>query len=173
MQTLTGIDLCPYLPSSSELQNKASTNDTEPLLKAADRLFTIQAAHARCCALLRLAEQEGLWQQHHAPAVPWLDAKAALRLRQPAEQQLIGLLVAVLDEWTDAEAAPSLAAGLGWGAQLSFGFQQFDAACRIWGDVRTEQPLLAQARLGLVRATRAVLRLVLCEWLQTDAPSEL
>jgi hypothetical protein len=56
---------------------------------------------------------------------------------------------------------------------LSDGFEKFYSACRIWGEVKTETPQLAQARLGLVGVTQKLLRSLLQHQLGVTAPLEL
>jgi arginyl-tRNA synthetase len=143
-------------------------------------LFPVQYAGARCCSLLRLAHRDGLLalaQPHWlviAPApFPWLDTEAhpgtgaiTLRLAHPAERRLISQLVAALD------ASETPADCLKFATAVSQAFENFYSACRIWGEVKTESPKLAQARLGLIVATLSVLRLLLYR-LGVPAPDEL
>ncbi len=139
-------------------------------------LFPVQYASARCCSLLRLAHRDGLLalaQPHWhviAPApFPWLDTEAhaiTLRLAHPAERRLISQLVAALD------ASETPADCLKLATAVSQAFENFYSACRIWGEVKTESPKLAQARLGLLMATLSVLRLLLYR-LGVPAPDEL
>ncbi|WP_044170028.1 DALR anticodon-binding domain-containing protein [Kamptonema formosum] len=138
-------------------------------------LFPAQYASARCCSLLRLAHREGLlalaqphWHAIAPAPFPWLDTGAlpsTLRLAHPAERRLISQLVAALD----AKETP--ADCLKWATALSQAFESFHSACRIWGEVKTQSPKLAQARLGLILATLSALRLLLYR-LGVPAPEE-
>jgi arginyl-tRNA synthetase len=56
---------------------------------------------------------------------------------------------------------------------LSEAFQIFYSQCRIWGEVKIEQPKLAQARVGLILATQSLLRFILENFLNAIAPLEL
>jgi DALR anticodon binding domain len=159
------------------------TADQPPL--NAKTLFAVQAAHARCCSLLRLAQQAGLvklaasaaepdtreWAIAPPDPVPWLHADQTLRCRHPAEQRLIGQLLTTFEMLCPQPA--SLAQTLRSAADLAQALQQFDAACRIFGEVKTELPELAQARLGLVWVTRLVLKQMLNQGLNAIAPTEL
>ena len=156
----------------------------------AKMLFTVQAAHARCCSLLWLAESAGLVRRISEPGaggrvgtqaiglaiappdpVPWLHADQTLRCRHPAEQRLIGQLLTTFEMLCPQPA--SFAQILRSADDLAQALQQFDAACRIFGEVKTELPELAQARLGLVWVTRLVLEQMLSQGLNAIAPTEL
>jgi arginyl-tRNA synthetase len=138
--------------------------------------FPAQYASARCCSLLRLAHREGLlalaqphWHAIAPAPFPWLDTEAhpiTLRLAHPAERRLISQLVAALD------ASETPADCLKLATAVSQAFENFYSACRIWGEVKTESPKLAQARLGLILATLSALRLLLYR-LGVPAPDEL
>ncbi|MCU0518802.1 MAG: DALR anticodon-binding domain-containing protein [Oscillatoria sp. Prado101] len=139
-------------------------------------LWPAQYASARCCSLLRLAHREGLlalaqphWHAIAPAPFPWLDTGAGtgtLRLAHPAERRLISQLVTALDTCeTPADCLKQATA-------LSQAFENFHSACRIWGEVKTESPKLAQARLGLILATVSVLRLLLSR-LGLPAPDEI
>jgi arginyl-tRNA synthetase len=52
-------------------------------------------------------------------------------------------------------------------------FLTFYSQCRIWGEVKTATPQLAQARLGLILATQPLLHLLLQDLLGVPAPLEL
>ncbi len=156
----------------------------------AKTLFTVQAAHARCFSLLWLAESAGLVRRVFEPGaggqtgtqaiglaiappdpVPWLHADQTLRCRHPAEQRLIGQLLTTFEMLCPQPA--SFAQILRSADDLAQALQQFDAACRIFGEVKTELPELAQARLGLVWVTRLVLEQMLSQGLNAIAPTEL
>ena len=138
--------------------------------------LAIQYAHARCCSLLRLGEREGLILLGDFPSlrivepdvIPWLN-EDSIRLVDPAERALIAQVLGLLDELD------------GWGQPdwvklaiaLSQTWESFYSGCRIFGEVKTQTPHLAQARLGLVAATRSILRSLLQNRLFILAPTEL
>jgi arginyl-tRNA synthetase len=152
------------------------------------RLFSIQYAHARCYSLILLAHREGLiklkaplsassesWHLGSlvvTEALPWLNSDRQLRLHHPAESRLIMELVKTVDELECAEDAGKVNwEKVGW--DLSQAFEAFWCQCRIWGEVKTNSPELAQARLGLVMATQSVLRILLIVKLRIVAPVDL
>lgn len=156
--------------------------------KNAHSLFGVQYAHARCCSLLRLAHRQGLiklsdpdcktlgWQFVDPNPIPWLygdpgmeSESMRLRLGHSAER---GLIAQVLDGIEQiSHSTPASAIKLA--NALSDGFEKFYSACRIWGEVKTETPKLAQARLGLVGVTQKLLRSLLQDQLGVTAPLEL
>lgn len=152
------------------------------------RLFKIQYVHARCYSLILLADREGLiklqeplsadnesWHLGSLVAtetLPWLNSDRQLRLHHPAEKHLIMELVKAVDELECAEDAGKVNwEKIGW--DLSQAFESFWSQCRIWGEVKTNSPELAQARLGLVMASQGVLRVLLTVKLGVTAPVEL
>jgi arginyl-tRNA synthetase len=156
----------------------------------ADRLFPIQYSHARCCSLLRMADRDQLiaiaqpdvttapqiWSLAAPNPIPWVDKGDRLRLVHPAESNLISQLLIVLDNLfpiLEVEKREKPVNYLKLANNLSEAFQMFYSQCRIWGEVKTEQPKLAQARLGLVLATQSLLRFILEELLSAVAPLEL
>lgn len=156
----------------------------------ADRLFPIQYSHARCCSLLRMAHRDRLisiaqpdvttapqiWSLAAPNPIPWVDKGDRLRLVHPAESNLISQLLTVLDNLSpiwEVENREKPVNYLKLANNLSESFQTFYSQCRIWGEVKTEQPKLAQSRLGLVLATQSLLRFILEELLNAVAPIEL
>jgi arginyl-tRNA synthetase len=154
-----------------------------------DRLFPIQYSHARCCSLLRMAHRDRLiaignpdvttapeiWSLTAPNPIPWLDNEK-LQLVHPAEYNLISQLLAVLDTLSpifEADKREKPVNHLKLANSLSEAFQTFYSQCRIWGEVKIENPKLAQARLGLVLATQSLLRFILEELLNAVAPLEL
>lgn len=147
--------------------------------------FAFQYAHARCCSLLQMAHRQGLitLKPINAPSssalwllvtplpVPWFNEQICFF--HPDEWSLISELVAILDElycpfssrhppkWDKATL------------KLSQAFQTFLCHCRIWGEVKSQNLPLAQARLGLILITQSVLRLLLQDKLGIVAPSEV
>ena len=157
-------------------------------------LFLTQYSHARCCALLRLASRGRILVFSHsepgqnrqvswygdgslvaAVSFPWLDTSQRLRLIQPAERRLIAQLFRTLDELAlnRSETSSQLAADLKLATALSQSFQKFYSQCRILGEVKQNNPQLAQARIGLVAMTQILLREILAARLGTLAPFEL
>jgi hypothetical protein len=151
-------------------------------------LFSVQYGHARCCSLLRLAHRQGLielsdldfntlgWQFVEPNPIPWLYGDSGmeseslrLRLGQPAERGLIAQVLDGIDRISD----PAPASAIKIATSLSTAFETFYSACRIWGEVKTETPQLAQARLGLVGVTQKFLRSLLQHQLGVTAPLEL
>jgi hypothetical protein len=153
-----------------------------------DKFFPVQYAHARCCSLLRLAHTQGLiklrdldfntvsWQLVEPNPIPWLNddqggdtGKVLLRLVYPAEQRLIAQILDVQDVMNDQAQL----SGVKLATALSIVFERFYSSCRIWGEVKSQTPKLAQARLGLVVLTQALLRSLLQDYLGVPAPIEL
>jgi Fe-S cluster biosynthesis and repair protein YggX len=176
-----------WLGDRSEL-NLSFNNDNQFLRNSTNNfLFKLQYSHARCCSLLCSAAQEQLiglnqldsgfpWLNCciiHPSPLPWLDSSGSLRLSHPAERNLIAQLLTTLDELSSFLQAEREGSILKLASDLSTSFQYFYSACRIWGEVKTTNLSLAQARLGLVRVTQAVLRLLLQDLLEVDAPVEL
>ncbi len=149
-------------------------------------LFTVQYAHARCCSLMRLAQQEKLIQfgdnnVNTSSAmgnvispnpIPWLNSCSKLRFYHSASRRLISELVQVVDDLEFSDEAGSV----NWekaAINLSQAFEVFWCNCRIFGEVKITSPELSQARLGLVIATQSVLRFLLEEKLGVFALLEL
>nr|WP_236117067.1 DALR anticodon-binding domain-containing protein [Hassalia byssoidea] len=156
----------------------------ETLIENSSHLFAVQYAHARCCSLMRLAEQEGLIQLNEPntssgmfcvispSSIAWLNCDRKLRSCHSASFRLISQLVQVVD---DLEC-PDQAGSVNWekaAINLSQAFEVFWCNCRIWGEVKITSPELSQARLGLVIATQSVLRFLLEEKLAIFALVEL
>lgn len=147
--------------------------------------FELQYAHARCCSILQLAHKEELIHLQRADS----DTKSALWLLvtpnpigwlnfehffcHPAQWALISQLLGILD---DLYCPSPSRQPINWhkaALNLSQAFQTFYSQCRIWGEVKSQNLQLAQARLGLVLITQSILRLLLQDQLGIIAPSEL
>ncbi|MBE9120401.1 hypothetical protein IQ269_06150 [Tychonema sp. LEGE 07199] len=158
---------------------------------SADRLFPIQYSHARCCSLLRMAHRDRLisiaqpdvakapqiWSLAQPNPIPWLNSSQQLRLVHPGDRTLISQLITALDNLSPVFQNNCIQQKpvnyLKTANNLSQAFQTFYSQCRIWGEVKTETPKLAQARLGLILATQSLLRFILEELLSAVAPVEL
>lgn len=160
-----------------------------------DRIFPVQYSHARCCSLLRLADRDRIielverdrqtspphWQIINPNPIPWLNSNNHLRLVHPAELNLISQLFITVDTLASFfnrgfEKQLITNKSTDWiklANTLSDAFQTFYSKCRIWGEVKTETPKLAQARLGLILATQILLQFILQEILGIIAPMEL
>ncbi len=145
------------------------------------QLFEVQYAHARCCSLLRLAHREGLISLVVADSgdlsaeetFPWLDGDGNLRLSHPAEMAVISQLAGSLDGCWDLHQGGKRTSVLPLTASLSEDLLKFTARCRIFGEVKAENPALARARSGLVMAGRQGLKILLEKNLGVLAPLEL
>lgn len=154
---------------------------------SAEDLFRLEYAHARCCSLLRLADREQLihlsepsWSGPIADLqiiepnpLPWLSDRHQLRLVHVTERTLISQLINTLDTLSDfpGQTQPGQLVKLATG--LSQDLLIFYSANRIWSEIKTENLALAQARLGLIRATQNVLKFLLEEGLGILAPLEM
>ncbi|WP_256871691.1 glutamate acetyltransferase [Nostoc sp. TCL26-01] len=166
-------------------ENELGVNHRRVKIVDSSRLFTIFHAHARCCSLILLAAREGLIEiEKQLPdnsellgnlrlvnTIPWLNSHTKLRCHHPHEMRLISELVRVVDELMCSDSGV-----VNWeklGLDLSQAFADFYRYCRIWGEVKTNFPELAQVRLGLVMVTQKVLRFLLETKLGVIAPWEL
>jgi hypothetical protein len=157
-------------------------------------LFPMQYAHARCCSILRLGHQQGIiklsnptqrhsWCVIEPNPILWLNAAEQLHLIHPAERRLITQLLGVLDELSSSSQAsrggfpcPSgdyTANFVKLGYSLSDAMLNFYSRCRIFGEVQTQTPHLAQVRLGLVKITQSFVWHILQDKLGVLAPLEL
>jgi hypothetical protein len=176
-------------PYSPDAEIPEQSQRTERANKA-HSLFGVQYAHARCCSLLRLAHRQSLinlsdldsitpnweWEWVEPNPIPWLYGDPQmecepirLRLEHPAERELIAHFLDGIEPLTP----PTPARAIELAKALSYGFEKFYSVCRIWGEVKTETPQLAQARLGLVAITQKLLRSLLQDQLNVTAPIEL
>lgn len=166
----------------SLIEQNSSVEASEVNLKAkidnlSDCIFSIQYVHARCCSLLKLAQQEKLvdfninGNKYSSKSIPWLKSDGQLRLNHQAERCLIGSLVRIIDELqpVNAHRVKWEKAALG----LVRAFEDFFKACRIHNDLKTTAPELVMARIGLLMTTQSVLRFLLEEKLGISAWLEL
>ncbi len=148
--------------------------------------FELQYTHARCCSILQLAHTEklihlqrvdsdtksALWLPISPNPIPWFNCEQICPCH-PAQWALMSQLLTILD---DLYCPCPSRQPINWhkaALNLSQAFQTFYSQCRIWGEVKSQNIHLAQARLGLVLITQSVLRLLLQDQLGIIAPSEL
>ncbi len=140
--------------------------------------FPAQYAHARCCSLLQLAYREGaigysLLEERHMTAIepiPWLDPECqTLRLRHPAERQLVSQLVNTVDAIATTHPQNYTKLAL----RLSQSFEEFYSQCRFLGTLPTVNPRLAEVRIGLLGVTQILLQQLLEQKLRISSPIAL
>ena len=182
LQHLTQAPLQLELSELGELRRKSN-----PKSKIELSLFAVQYAHARCCSLLQLAHREelislkstdsahssALWLAVTPLPILWLNGEQKLCLCHSGEWGLINQLWAILDELYCPNPSRQPPNWHKAALSLSQAFQTFYSYCRIWGEVKSQNLPLAQARLGLVLITQSVLRLLLQSKLGVVAPSEV
>lgn len=162
-------------------------------------IFQLQYAHARCCSLLRLAQQEDLIRltngnhplaQLKSPVI-WQTLTGELQFQTLAEHQLLLALMqfpqslsphkimygysqpALLGHQTWIEWPPPEPSLQRQAQQWSHLFLNFYRQCRLFGDVQEVAPELATARLALIFILRRVLEFLLETALQVEAPATL
>lgn len=191
LSEILNLDLCtrcrltrqPTLPGRhSNWEQLLSQNANTP----PSWIFSVQYSHARCCSLLRLAQQERLitltefdakltppqWQFLHPQMIPWLTPEGNLRLVESGERYLVCQLLFTFDFYEDSSVKPAPH----WqklAINLSDRFQEFYRRYRMIGGSTEGVPEVIWMRLGLVLATQKILALVLMEKLAVIAPSEL
>lgn len=138
--------------------------------------FSLYYAHLRCCSLLRLAQEEkliqlkstnfsqGIWQWHQPKLIPY--NCGCLKLK--SEKKLIIQLMSIVDTISSQKEANWLKIG----DDFSKIILDFEGYCRIFGDLKTKNLELAQARLGLVALSQLYLHWILTQKLQAIAPTE-
>jgi arginyl-tRNA synthetase len=154
------------------------------LIRDSTNIFLVLHTHARCCAILRLGsqlqlvqfnrvnapERGELWNITQPDPLPWLLPDRTLRCQHPAEWNLIDRLCTVIDDLSEWNLPHMPEQYLKWAVHLSQDWQKFHAHCRI----SSNDPALAQVRLGLTMATQFLLKsLIEALDLATVAPSEL
>lgn len=168
-----------------------------------DSIFPLQYIHARCCSLLRLANEQGLIQVRNQPSmeiyhgrnendqhpsfqspmtiispypIPWLKETGDLK------HTSVHLRFTHQDEWDlmiqllDLSDVMSTSDAQRWikqGLALAEAFEQFDRNCRILANVKHQNLPLAQTRLGLIGVTQVLLRSLLQEHFSISAPRTL
>lgn len=159
-------------------------------------LFAIQYAHARCYSLMQLAQREGLITLEEISAnqiksmfpdlICFPEATRVLTINPTqtllelndsqqlqldhSEYALIIQLVKVVDDLCCSPINLDYWAKLA--INLSRTFADFYSHCRIFSEIKTQRPKLAQSRLSLILATYTVLKLLL-QRLGVFAPIEL
>jgi arginyl-tRNA synthetase len=169
---------------------KDNTRNHIQVFSNSTHIFKIQHTHARCCSLLRLADRENLIQltaENSANTawickitephpLPWMK-QGRLQFQHGTEYHLIAELMTVLDTLSQFAVEVSVQNFQAQGEKLAIAlcqaFYEFDAACRIVGEVRSKNLPLVQARLGLVAITRTVCAMLLQKWMNLPAPPEL
>jgi arginyl-tRNA synthetase len=146
---------------------------------ASGDIFRIQYTHARCCALLRLAEDAGLLgsaairpgpsiQKGDRPSsslglgwepLPWLQPDQTLRCQHPAERKLMACYADLLD--TVLDGCLTVAAVMQRAIALTDCVQHFQAECAMIQTLKPAPVAQTQTRLGLVQIAQRLLQAVL------------
>ena len=160
--------LAVWLEALVDWINREETKREGRLDGVDEDLFALQYIHARCCSLLRLGEREKLIKIKHQylsswaivePFPPaWLDAKDNFLLVHPTEKRLLIQLLIVVEKLITHSQKSDWAK---LAHNLSEVFLDFWADCRIYGEVKLENPELAKARLGLVALVQHFLAQIL------------
>lgn len=162
-------------------QTQYSLSGLEKTEKEQWNCFPFQVTYARCSALLRLGAQQNLIQlqiedcgqivgQWLEPAkIPWLKDNQQWQLVHPSEKNLLDKLIDTMDlfsnnSWKNWNQVTN---------ELSNAFFDFEASCRIFGDVSKKTPWLAQCRLGLIRLTQLSLHKLLTQKLGVQVLTQL
>lgn len=150
-----------------------SAVDKDLLCLVPELMFKIQYSHARCCSLLQMASSDRLLALETPNSISWEEVEGRLRFNHSAERHLISEFFST---WDCLYFLTTTSQEINWekiATSLSEAFQNFYSQCRIFGEVKIENPELAKARLGLVLITKYLLRSLLEEKLQIKAPIEL
>ncbi|MDJ1175677.1 hypothetical protein [Roseofilum capinflatum] len=139
-------------------------------------VFTWQVTHARCCALLRLGQNQGLihlepstFRIREPDRIPWLH-NGQFQLVHPSEHTLIRSLLYIWDTLHDDPTASRL---LSLTRTFSQDILRFEQNCRIWGSTLKENRQLSLSRLGLVAIAGKTIKTLLEKGLSLTAPPEL
>ncbi|MEE3719373.1 DALR anticodon-binding domain-containing protein [Tumidithrix elongata RA019] len=116
--------------------------------------WEVQYAYTRCCALLRLAEREGLLCDRQIP-FRWqpFEPKPKFLFQEPAEIQLVMAQLAIADRLTDESQAISVSMTLKLCEAIAKSFLSFYDACRIFGVSQNQ----AVIRVSLLCLTQKLL----------------
>jgi hypothetical protein len=186
--------------SPQRLPGDGNKSSIQPLQVTADAVFSLQYAHARCCSLIQLAHREKLlhlqhpdpphspqfWQVSQPQPFPWLTPAGQLCCQHPSEQVLISQLFefpglgqrSLHGTHAQNQEMPVISLNCSEDQLLrqaetwSDRILQFHRDCRIWGEVKTENPNLSRSRLGLLIATQSIVQFYLHDILAVHAPLE-
>ena len=126
-----------------------------------DNSWIIQYTYARCCALLRLGEQEGLIKLKNKQFQPYTWSLLTpspipsfnLELNE-IERSLISQIITTVDRLVNDSKVKEIKLAL----RLSDSFLNFERYCLIFGEISRNKPQISQARLGLVAITQMLLQ---------------
>jgi len=159
-----------WLQKLLEISRTWEKKSKEELNQFTADIFTIQYAHARCCALLRLGEEERIIRLKQGEFTLVEPLKISwLLLKESTEKKLINQLIAMVDALNNSEDPNWIAQG----NNLSIAMLEFYSSCRIWGEVIQKNSQLSQARLGLISLVQTLLFCLIQEQLRVSAITEL
>jgi hypothetical protein len=168
---------------SIKADNVCANFRTSSNFAQSSKFSPIVYAHARCCSLLRLARAEKLisfdnFSQITTPS--WLNCDIdrtqdrsktdeKLIFDTPVEEQLIHALMDVLDGFYGERPQNWSKLAL----NLARSWLELDRSCHVFGDLKRQNPRLAIARCGLTAIARRYLQVLLEDYLEVTALTEL
>lgn len=141
-------------------------------------LFPSQYAHSRCCALLRLAHEQGIiklqdlyftqpiWQWLEPP-LKFYSTKGYLLLIKPQSRALINQIIAIIDPLESQQ----LQNWVKLTTNLAKAFLDFHSSYPLWADQQNLE--IIQAHLALIALTQWLLQYLLSNKLNIPALVEL
>jgi hypothetical protein len=169
--------------SSIKTDNVCANVRTSSNFAQSSKFSPIVYAHARCCSLLRLARAEKLISFDNFSQITttnWLNcdidrmrncSKTAEKLifDTLVEEQLIHALMDVLDGIYGERPQNWSKLAL----NLARSWLELDRSCHVFGDLKRQNPRLAIARCGLTAISRRYLQILLEDYLEVKALTEL
>ncbi len=192
LQTLIGETPELRLPAQAE---KKISPKMDSGISSEPVLFDLQYAHARCCSLLRLAQQERFLRLddtgNPCGHVRWQTTTGELLLQTKSEQALLRMLMQFPQPLSPQKVIygcrfsklPGAETRLEWSvpqkhlhkqailwSQL---FGDFYRECRLFGEIQQTLPELTHSRFALIAMVKKVLAFLLEDMLLVKAPGSL
>jgi len=181
----SGCDLCLgdhslgiWLQNLTQIVDVYSTLKSDYSYEVISPLFTLQYAHSRCCAVLRLGHQQEIIKLQDLyftqPIWQWLEpelnfnsTKGDLLLIKPEARALINQMIAIIDALESQDTQNWLKLT----TNLAKTFLDFHSRYPLWADKQNLE--IIQAYLGLIALTQWLLQYLLNNKLNIPALVEL